>query len=1011
MKKFSPRVEIRRQDNLSQRMPTVARSGDPNRLGNSRIIFDDTTTILFGLTQSISFPTTIASSSNYINEFITSSLFVTTTTRKGITDNIQWTTAEDTNVITPFNEHALHEQDIKTQQFYISGSTISDLGTLEFASNLGAKTQIRIRENIEVATQLQDQTASLYYYNVIHGMFEEVGQTILQNPGTCEGYAWDAKLFGPLGNLYASGSEINNYGTNGLQQGPKYAENTPLANGFEDGYYVDGYQGVADFIYTGSALLHTSYSANVSQSFNMSQYLTEPFLLEKAIIEFPVKCGPGWMEDYTRFQIGAQQDITNLAGTINYGTAQYRNNYGSIDYGGPAITVSLLRQTVNGGREVILSGTIIPHTDNTSSLIELYDATGLYDYNYNSGSGHVPPLQTVGFNSYSTPNFVISSSNSFFTGTVRIHAAAEISNGYFGAGTYGSMRYMPLVPMSNMNPFGRGQIGASPRAIFGREYISPTINNGPPNSHKPYPTFDVWSYPGLFDIVPAHNGNIHKYSPYLLYPGDKLVLAISKHRPVKTHALSLGITTNKTYDALTGSHDVAIDVGELNISLYGSHIKTGKEYHNTLNQLFSSDSISETVGLETDADQYEINKAIDYSGSYLDYVMSGTMDTTTRWYDFSDNYYSDVPRDPGDVDRGRETRGERVIMASSVSASGDWVATTGLYSHRFYKKYEKAGFNRFVQLASTNERFYDTLLPKLDDVDRVDGGAVVRMTDGTVTLAVIVLDFKVDVSDFQLAQWSNNEWTKSFPFEPKYSALKRQLDPVGILSTTAKWDATVPSFSNAALENVGNTVVIHQYSSASIPSSDPYPGPVLYGELADSGVGPPLKRETLRAVYGIGDFNTMYQYGDTAFGGATKMPAPRALSAGVAFNLQTPTIAEIRGWKYGILNGLEQFSKAIYRRDRFGQFRDRLEQRLDGKYYDTVGYTIDGKTGGVIGTLSSPIQVKFFDSNGSVVKPEQTRSSNLSFECTSSLPFFDGEVRNREEPLNASDLSSTIITL
>ncbi|WP_206688760.1 hypothetical protein, partial [Streptococcus pseudopneumoniae] len=41
----------------------------------------------------------------------------------------------------------------------------------------------------------------------------------------------------------------------------------------------------------------------------------------------------------------------------------------------------------------------------------------------------------------------------------------------------------------------------------------------------------------------------------------------------------------------------------------------------------------------------------------------------------------------------------------------------------------------------------------------------------------------------------------------------------------------------------------------------------------------------------------------------------------------------IRGWKYGVHSGIPTFSKAYWRPNRFGQFRDMLEQRPLAKFF------------------------------------------------------------------------------
>jgi hypothetical protein len=92
----------------------------------------------------------------------------------------------------------------------------------------------------------------------------------------------------------------------------------------------------------------------------------------------------------------------------------------------------------------------------------------------------------------------------------------------------------------------------------------------------------------------------------------------------------------------------------------------------------------------------------------------------------------------------------------------------------------------------------------------------------------------------------------------------------------------------------------------------------------------------------------------------------------------------IRGWKYGLLSGIPTNTKMIFRRDKFGQLRDMLEQRLYTKTYNSETNIIN----------TSAIKVTFVDSKGQITNPENTWSQNLSFEATSSLPYFDGVTRS-----------------
>lgn len=153
----------------------------------------------------------------------------------------------------------------------------------------------------------------------------------------------------------------------------------------------------------------------------------------------------------------------------------------------------------------------------------------------------------------------------------------------------------------------------------------------------------------------------------------------------------------------------------------------------------------------------------------------------------------------------------------------------------------------------------------------------------------------------------------------------------------------------------------------------------------------------------------------------------------------------IRGWKYGLYSGLPMNSKSIFRRERFGQFRDMLEQRQYTKFINVAGNSpVDNDAvssssksritkanlstgGGSAGALGPAVaEVKFVrqrynrDDRGigriysEKVDPLLTVSQNLSTEVTSSVPYVDGIARHRQEsdfsPFSNSTLTSLSIS-
>jgi hypothetical protein len=112
--------------------------------------------------------------------------------------------------------------------------------------------------------------------------------------------------------------------------------------------------------------------------------------------------------------------------------------------------------------------------------------------------------------------------------------------------------------------------------------------------------------------------------------------------------------------------------------------------------------------------------------------------------------------------------------------------------------------------------------------------------------------------------------------------------------------------------------------------------------------------------------------------------------------------AKAYGFAYGIQNVRRQTTKMIFRSDRFGQFRDMLEQRQYGKFFMTRGRSKNANKPYSRGSsrrrrgneiTDGPIQCVFVDGadGQTVVNPYLTDSRNMSFESTSSIPFIEGK--------------------
>jgi hypothetical protein len=205
---------------------------------------------------------------------------------------------------------------------------------------------------------------------------------------------------------------------------------------------------------------------------------------------------------------------------------------------------------------------------------------------------------------------------------------------------------------------------------------------------------------------------------------------------------------------------------------------------------------------------------------------------------------------------------------------------------------------------------------------------------------------------------------------------------------------------------------------------------VLVGTPASNGLyvtGSAPPDDVARFLYGFGDNNTIHfidntsgfvvpysagnvtQQGTNHSAGFRDVDDNNTNSGAGAYLSPTAFSPVIRGWKYGVLSGLTTFSKAYWRHSRFGQLRDMLEQRPNAKFYETPENG-PSDPNFIQGTKDAVVNVKFLDPTGRTTLPENTWSSNLSFECTSSMPYFDDISTNRPA-VNVATLNKAVLNL
>lgn len=949
-RKQLPRIEIRRQDDRPGAYPSILRTGDPTRKGNQSIYFDDTSTILYDPTyyvpsgssgsqasSSISWPSTltVGSKLHTATDFTSSIVTFGKTVKSsvgGLNDLPIFSEAPG-----PFKEDGLHEQIEDSSDFFLTGTGVEHVG-FGLQSKLKSKIAIRIRLNNVGPQTIPGNRASLYYWRsnlvdgdngILQAVASDAEGPATDNASLTTTYPYmDAKMFGPFGNFLLSGAaNVPYYGVKAVSK---------IKTSLNDAFQWQNN--------TASVLTDPRYAPIPNNLIRMDRYINHPFVIEKAVIEFPLRAGAGWFNDRTQMMPNGPFD--NVP-----------------DAGGPCVTFALLGTNNIGKRDLIMSATVIPAGDDISGTMTFTSGGNTYRAMY-------------GFRSFGRPSTTIEpNADGKFTGSIVVPGTANVRNSIISygappaAGRLWTATEFKESYIGSIDPYGRGSsIDPCGRSIFGKEFTTPQISefNIQSNNKKLFGnpgTGNAGDYPEIWSF----DSNVP--SPYIIYPKDSLMLTLSKHRPL--------ISVNALYTSLgapTGSHDFVVLPGKINITLFGSLLREGVENNDGHNPNGTTAAVHEVIGGDPIYDEYDVFYRDELRDTYITDYVSGSIfangpNGRARWRSSLDS-----------------NAAARLTFADRVSDRRRFI-------------YHLVSFRRYSEANSVTERFYDSLVPPLDEILR-RGRYFTRLYAwllfGTGPRNVITVNLDSNQYSSIYLNHSSNDWSRSFPFEPRYSTVLRATTQkffarflLNFFSFYSYYGRYFDMNDNMVIKvGVGNNV-----HNIGIDQIDPGAQRVgLRNEVA------------LKLLYGIGQFNNCYRAGSKTFG-ATDRPL-------MIENVFTNSYAgaEIRGWKYGLINGLPQYSKALYRRDRYGQYRDMLEQRQDTKFFQTVdeaeriGRRLLATKKNLSYASTAVVNVKFLNSSGSRMRPEETYSSNLSFEATSSLPFFDGQVRNREEPLSFTNI-------
>lgn len=452
-------------------------------------------------------------------------------------------------------------------------------------------------------------------------------------------------------------------------------------------------------------------------------------------------------------------------------------------------------------------------------------------------------------------------------------------------------------------------------------------------------------------------------------------------------------------------------------------------------------------------DQYEIEYKESYTSGSYDQVIMGKMFYPVVLFGKKSYVYGNRGVVYGSIESNQAPNPGNSPLDFSDSVS---------YRLQPYK--EKAGNCRAAKHVCYEERILDTLAPDPVSCFKQNGANVFMLKDsvsqafgrGNVggiqeNLGFIMFDnYYPSGSNLRtrLNPCVDRHWTKSFPFEPRYSKISRNYSqnfnnieatysgsmvydsetnfvklPAprkmnGLLvGTVGPQDGKVTNSTKSLtsgmfIKNGENWEHLWACDVSSIKKITYYynsGGPHVGTKSLTGSCG---NQDMMKVLFGFGDSNTTFYSSSirnsndpTGYArfGTNNWPEFRAYyntdNNDLPSSYLTNKIYEvltgstwavspvIRGWKYGLYSALPEYSSAYYRQGRYGQFRDLLEQRTFTRFFKQTSLNIS--------ETDPVVTVKFVDVDNNLTDPINTQSQNLSYEATSSLPFFDGSQRNR----------------
>ena len=613
------------------------------------------------------------------------------------------------------------------------------------------------------------------------------------------------------------------------------------------------------------------FNATGSQLYSLEDQISTPFLLEKMVYEFsgsmPFLSTGISRANIMQFFILNQRAYDIPARKID---VSWRNSRNSAHPGMGTVTGSFVVDKI---RDIV-----------NVAQVSLYNSTAA-----------AADIKTLGY--ARDLNLEFDSIATAPTGTFVLSSSVETPTISYGLGALLGGRNLSNSNGSAIlkNEFGgRTNLANAPNGLVSspRSYVNNTAGRVVKS------TFN-FSSADYLTLEIAENNSLP--SPYLLMPKDKLIFGWANQQQPTRGSTSQSEQEVAGLGGGFGNEDGSffISPGAGKLVLYGSSLRNHQEFHHGLNQLLTSDAVHEDVrdnstmtNTSDCLDQFYNEYNLAYTGSYIDNALG----------DFN-------VRSVGDPATRIDGHVHSVVQGQA--------GTTG-------------SIVRAIRLSDSNERILDTLVPDPAAIAsanqnnfRVDDGQIepADLAPNLFPMVFYPLGSPLEGAGSSSPANPDDIWPKSFPFDERYGG--SDAPRIGAPPSSAEARKDLDGVDVGNIEAPGLSVILNNIQ-------DHKTGPKIsfIGKLDASGASlymphpvPNQRRAFFRAFYGFGKNPDGLPVLHTPSDRSDKAAGDGPFEA-VAHNS-----VRISGFKYGLLNAFPQYTACIFRHDRYGQFRDMLEQR------------------------------------------------------------------------------------